>query len=192
MTMWSDLKDFERKILIDCDIIRHFIRGQKIEFLHSIFPGNIFILDIVEAELIRSVKIKPIVEKMIGDGQLRRMTFPIKLDMIHEFSRLKEVEFRGAGESACMAVARFSEDIIASNNLNDIEIYCQQHSILYLTTMDFLYVAYKKGIMDESEVDYFLYLNYSGDRPSRIGFTTLQKFIDSAPAIHSLYETQTA
>ncbi|WP_430406037.1 hypothetical protein [Fluviicola sp.] len=190
--MWTDVKDFDRKILIDCDIIRHFIRGQQIDVLHKIFPDNLYILDIVEHEINRSERIKPIVDKLISDRHLKQMTFPIKPDMIAEYSKLKDKEFKGPGESACMAVARFSKDIIASNNLNDIKIYCVENSILYLTTMDFLYVAYRKGILDEAEIDYFLYLNLTGANPSRIGFTALQIFIDTNPSIHILFESISA
>lgn len=112
--------------------------------------------------------------------------------MLAEYSKLKDKEFKGPGESACMAVTRFSNDIIASNNLNDIKTYCIENSILYLTTMDFLYVAYRKGVLTESEVDYFLYLNLSGNNPSKIGFTTLQIFIDTKPSIHILFENISA
>jgi hypothetical protein len=35
--------------------------------------------------------------------------------------------FKGDGEAACMAIVRFSKDILASSNLKDIANYCKMH-----------------------------------------------------------------
>lgn len=55
-----------------------------------------------------------------------------------------------------MAVARHTNDYIASSNLRDIKHYCQLHGIVYLTTMDILLQTYKSGIMDEAACDDFI------------------------------------
>ena len=62
-----------------------------------------------------------------------------------EFARIQKQLFKGKGESACMAVARFTGNIVASSNLKDILTYCNEHSIVYLTTMDFLCYAIKNA-----------------------------------------------
>ena len=57
------------------------------------------------------------------------------------------------GESACMAVAKCENDIIASSNLKDIKTYCEENSITYLTTMDILMDAIEKSVLSEDECD---------------------------------------
>lgn len=79
---------------------------------------------------------------------------PRNIEIIKEYSILKKT--LGDGEAACMAVARHTNDYIASSNLRDIEQYCQLHGIIYLTTMDILLQAYTSGIMDEAECDGFI------------------------------------
>ncbi len=115
------------------------------------------------------------------------MNFPLNPKFLLEYAEL--IKKFGEGEAACMAVARYDNDIIASNNLRDIKAYCKVHQISYLTTMDILYIAYKKGIMTEANVDEFIYYNVSGANPSRIPFLSLAKFIASKPAICNLYRT---
>jgi hypothetical protein len=183
--MWSSLIDIEIQILIDSDVIRHFIRGRELDRLGDIFPNRIRILDMVESEICRSSKIRPDVERIIDEGIIQRMQFPTGSRFIVEYGLLSQ-SF-GTGEAACMAVARHSEKIIASNNLRDITQYCIEHQICYLTTLDILYVAYRNGVMDAAEVDLFLYYNRSGLNPSRIPFETLQEYIDSEPTIELSY-----
>jgi hypothetical protein len=193
MKMWQQIEDLEKKVLIDCDVFRHFIRGKKLDLLPDVFPGNIYMLDVVEEELIKSAKLRHHVLSLLDSGKILRMNFPVsKKPILSEYLSLSST--RGPGESACMAVARHSDDIIASNNIRDIAGYCAEHGILYLTTIDFLYVAHKKGLLTEAEVDEFLYYNYSGPTgiSSWLGFKTLQEFKNSNPPIHQLYESQTA
>ncbi|MFK5883489.1 MAG: hypothetical protein QM489_04010 [Candidatus Izemoplasma sp.] len=183
--MWNNLDDLNKKILIDSDVIRHFIRGRQIDILKKIFTDNLYILSTVEKEISRSKKIKPEVIRIINNGTLKRMRFPTNPKFMLEYAEL--IKRFGEGESACMAVARYDDDIIASNNLNDIKEYCNLYKISYLTTIDILFVAYKRGIMNEADVDYFLYFNITGANPSKIPFPTLAEFISTKPAICDLY-----
>ena len=43
----------EPKILLDCDVVIHFIKGQKIMELPTIFPGRFVMLDKVYNELMK-------------------------------------------------------------------------------------------------------------------------------------------
>lgn len=183
--MWNDLYDLEKKILIDSDVIRHFLRGNQVGMLKKIFPNNLYILKNVKDEICRSKKIRPHVLKLIKNGTLKSMPFPSNPNCIREFADL--IKKFGEGEAACMAVARHTKDIIASNNLNDIKKYCEVHQISYLTTMDILYIAYERKIMNESQIDEFLYYNWSGANPSKIPFDTLAEFISSNPPILKLF-----
>lgn len=62
----------------------------------------------------------------------------------------------GEGESACMAYCRFTSNIIGSSNLRDIRNYCSEHKIAYLTTIDFLYYAWRKGLMSSDDCRSFI------------------------------------
>ena len=69
--MWNSLDDLNKKILIDSDVIRHFIRGRNLDILKKIFPGNLYILRTVENEICRSKRIRPEVKRIIQNGTLR-------------------------------------------------------------------------------------------------------------------------
>ena len=62
----------------------------------------------------------------------------------------------GKGESACMAFCRFTHNVIGSSNLRDIKDYCAAQKITYLTTLDFLYYAFVRGIMTKVECNDFI------------------------------------
>ena len=179
--MLMSKSDLNKKILIDSDVIRHFIRGKRPDLLKIVFPGKLYILDLVEYEICRTKSLQQIVKALINDGTLKRMRFPSAKRFLKEYAILKS-SF-GTGEAACMAVARYDDDVIASNNLLDIKDYCEMHQIAYLTTIDILYLAYDKGEINESEFDEFLYWNLSGNRPSKIPFPTLKSYLKSQPKI---------
>ena len=79
---------------------------------------------------------------------------PKSIEISKEQALLKKT--KGIGEAACMAVARHRNEYITSSNLKDSRIYCEEHSIVYLTTMDILLEAYKLGLMNEIECDDFI------------------------------------
>ncbi len=151
------MKSADKFILIDADVISHFIVGGYITILPRIFPYKIKILDKVYEELIRTPRKKHEVENLIRMKLFEIMLFPENDERIlKEFLRLIKLEFKGEGESACMAVVRYSKDILASSNLKDIVRYCNMHRITYITTMDFLCEALKSGIMTMEQCDEFL------------------------------------
>jgi predicted nucleic acid-binding protein len=80
--------------------------------------------------------------------------FPSKLEIIKEYAQLTK-KF-GEGESACMAVARFEKEFIASSNLRDIKAYCLEHHIKYYTTMDLLVESMNKNILTEADCNQFI------------------------------------
>lgn len=146
-----------RIILIDADVVSHFIHASEHLQLHLIFPNPIHVLDKVQGELILFPKKKKIVENLIEMKILIKKDFPEDdFEIKKEFAHIRKLMFKGEGESACMAVARFSDVIIASSNLIDIKHYCGMHKIDYLTTMDFLCYALSKGKWDENRCDNFI------------------------------------
>ena len=146
-----------RIIIIDADVVSHFITGGEILNLTKIFSIPIKILDKVYAELERFKKRKTEVENLLNLKLIEVIPFPEENDEIRrEYFNIKKLQFKGDGESACMAVAKFQKHVLASSNLKDIHQYCRLHGIDYLTTMDFLCEALRRGIFTEERCDQFI------------------------------------
>ena len=147
-------KKNEPSILLDSDVVRHFLNGGRIHQLSSIFPGRFVMLDKVRDELCRSKGLVTPVANFLSMFKIPVIPFPSVVDIMREFAVLKK-KF-GDGESACMAVARFQNQYIASSNLKDIKDYCTQYGITYYTTMDILVEALNKKIFTETECNDFI------------------------------------
>jgi predicted nucleic acid-binding protein len=157
----------DKIILLDADVIIHFMKAQKHLLLPYIFPNNqLCVLDVVTNELLKRKSAKIQVENLFVFGLVQQLSFPINEysnPIFKEFVRLKKE--KGDGESACMAYARYNENILASSNLKDIKNYCHEHKIQYLTTMDFLCEALKIGVMTEVDCNDFLFIiHYEGSK----------------------------
>ncbi|UNY99759.1 hypothetical protein MQE36_05290 [Zhouia spongiae] len=155
----------ENIILIDADVVSHFINAGEILLLGKIFKTPIKILDKVYSELERWPKKKTEVDNLINFNLLDVIPFPEHDTSIRkEYLYIKSVLFKGEGESACMAVARYNKNVLASNNLSDIGNYCQLHNIIYLTTADFLYRAYQTGLFTEERCNNFIKKNIKSNK----------------------------
>ena len=153
------MANFERDILIDADVVSHFVTAGKSLFLKKIFPGTIYILDKVHAELQQwpSPTLLTEVSILLSKKIIKLIDFPDdNPEVVREYAWIKTMLFKGEGESACLAVARYNKKILASSNLKDIKKYCEDHSIDYLTTMDFLCEALKKAVFTEAECNAFI------------------------------------
>jgi hypothetical protein len=146
-----------RIILIDADVLSHFISGGQIPLLPHIFPFPIKVLDKVYAELKRMPGRKKEVDNLLAFKLVELIPFPEDNPQVkREYHYLKKM-FKGDGESACLAMVRYSLDILASSNLKDTAAYCQLHQLDYLTTMDFLCKAVENGQLGEKECDNFIW-----------------------------------
>jgi predicted nucleic acid-binding protein len=146
-----------KKILVDADVISHFISGGKILDINQIFSYQVVILDKVYEELEKYVAKKTQIDNLINLSILEIYNFPESdIHIKKEFFYIKNKLFKGEGEAACMAVARYTKDIIASSNLSDIKGYCNTHQIIYLTTMDFLCEALNQNIFSLQDCNDFI------------------------------------
>lgn len=151
------MKRSDRCILIDADVISHFITAGEMIALPAIFPFPIYVLDKVYKELERFPKRKTEVENLLKFGLIKEMPFPEYDDAIlKEYAYIKKRMFKGDGEAACLAVANASKNILASSNLKDVLSYCRMHHIDLLTTMDFLCEALRTGIFDLTRCNAFI------------------------------------
>ena len=79
---------------------------------------------------------------------------PEDIEILKEYAFLKKS--RGERASACMVVAKFRKEYIAICNIIDIKDYCDEHSIVYYTTMDVLEIAIVNSVLTENECDKFI------------------------------------
>lgn len=146
-------------ILIDSDVISHFITNNCLSDLPVILsPHRCTILDYVYNELARHPFRKSLVDFLIKNGDIELMKFPdSNIAIKEEFAKIKKmIHLIGDGERACMAVAKFNKDIIASSNFRDIAPYCEKNNILYLGALDILSYAVSKDIYNEAKCDDFI------------------------------------
>ena len=113
-------KSSEPKILLDCDVIIHFIKAGKQLLLQKIYPGRFVILDKIYDELMTRPSNRIPVGNFITYSKIEVIPMPKSIEIIKEYALLKKT--KGSGEAACMAVARYRNEYIASSNLKDIRI----------------------------------------------------------------------
>ena len=141
------------QIVLDADVVIHFAKGGYLNLLPSIFADYEYVLLETVYEELKSLRSQV-------DNQIMRLKnimlqpFAPRGEMLREYAMLRS-RF-GKGESACMAYCLFTHNVIGSSNLRDIRTYCQEKQITYLTTIDFLWYAWRKHLMTTDEVKTFI------------------------------------
>ncbi len=143
------------KIVLDADVIIHFSEGESLGLLPQIFDEcEYIVLDYVYDE-VRRKKVREQLQMQIEwFRNIRLVEFAPTGEMMHDYARL--LRDRGKGESACLTYCMYNHDVIGSSNLRDIKDFCVERGIAYLTTCDFLYYAWLRGKMSETEVVTFI------------------------------------
>lgn len=167
------------KIVLDADVIIHFVKGEQFSLLLDIFPEYQYImLDVVYDEVTIHRLTKTQIDNTLQffPGKLATVKFDPKGDSRREYAILRST--LGKGESACMVYCRDNNDVLGSSNLRDIREYCERNMITYLTTLDFLYYAYTRGKMSKEEVDAFIAVVVS--KGSKLPVVDITKHIPTA------------
>ena len=144
----------EPKILLDCDVFIHFLKGGKILELPKIFPGRFVMLDKIKAELLKRNSNTLAVGVFLAASGVPVIAMPTDEPIVREYFQLRKT--MDDGEAACLAVARFNKEYVASSNITQIADYCQSNGIVYYTTMDLLHEAVVLTVMTETEADTFI------------------------------------
>lgn len=147
------------KIVLDADVIIHFVKAGQLSLLLDIFPEyQYLILDVVYDEVTVNRTTKAQIDntlKFFGN-RISNVKFDPKGESRLEYARLRSSLLLGKGESACMVYCRDNHDVLGSSNLKDINEYCANNQITYLTTMDFLYYAFIRKKMTKDDVVAFI------------------------------------
>ena len=118
------MKKDERIILIDADVVSHFISAGEMISIKAIFDIEVYILNKVYDELQKFPKRKLEVDNLLTLGIVKLLPFPEENEQIKkEYTYIKKNLFKGDGEAASLSVARFTNNILASSNLKDIAEY---------------------------------------------------------------------
>ena len=166
------MKRQKTKIVLDADVIIHFMKAKRFAQLPEILPEYEFlILDVVYDELSKYSQTKQFIDNYLHFfSKIKKESFSPKGEAMKEFFQLRQTF--GKGESACMIYCKEHQDVLGSSNLCDIKAYCEQNGITYLTTLDFLYHAYCRGKMTAEECsDFILAVNAAGSRLPIIDIT---------------------
>lgn len=160
-------------IVLDADVIIHFSKANHLSTLPTIFPEyRMVVLSAVFDELKGDVKHQ--LENMIVLlKNIEKIPFNPQKEMKMEYASL--LRRFGKGESACMAYCKFTNNVIGSSNIKDIKKYCEQHQLVYLTTIDFLYYAIKRGKMTIDDAHQFI--DMVQEKGSKLPKTDLNSFI---------------
>ncbi len=138
-------------ILVDADVISHFIATGHIYELNEILsPHQLYVVENVYQEATyhpydKTRKAK--VDEWLSKSKACKIPFPkLNRNIMREFFKLKrDNELLGDGERACMAMARFGQEVIASSNFRDVAPYCDANEIEYIGVLDILQIAINKS-----------------------------------------------
>ncbi len=162
------------KIVLDADVIIHFIKAGQFSLLLDIFPEyEYLILDVVYKEVTINKTSKTQIDNTLQflSQRISQIKFEPKGESRLEYAKL--LSTLGRGESACMVFCRDNNDVLGSSNLRDIKEYCEQNRITYLTTLDFLYYAFVRKKMTAEECCVFIKgVNDKGSRLPIVDITT--------------------
>ena len=145
------------KIVLDSDVIIHFIKGDCFTLLFQIFPEyQYLILDVVYDELSKNIQTRNFIDHVLTfmPDKLKQISFSPAGAMMRQYALL--LRTLGKGESACMIYCYENQDVLGSSNLKDIQAFCAEHQITYLTTLDFLYYAYIRKLLTKEACDEFI------------------------------------
>ena len=162
------------KIVLDSDVLIHFIKADCVFVLLNIFPEySYIILDVVYDELKKHSDTRVVIDNICQHmaNRVASEKFAPKGLMLREYARLQSK--LGKGESACMVYCLEHQDVLGSSNLRDIKDYCAANYITYLTTLDFLYYAFIRGKMSADECNAFIAtVNAKGSKLPQIDIQT--------------------
>lgn len=161
------------KIVLDADVVIHFAKGGLLSLLPCIFPDYDYVLlKAVHDELLSDIRTE-VDNLMHYLKTITLLPFSPRGDMLREYARLRS-RF-GKGESACMAYCLFTHNVVGSSNMRDIKEYCEEKQIVYLTTIDFLWYAWRKGMLTPGQISVFI--GEVRSKGSKLPIVDIEKYV---------------
>ena len=167
-------KSVKTQIVLDADVVIHFAKGGLLSLLPSIFPDYEYVLLEKVYEELKDIRTQ-IDNQMALLKNITLLPFAPHGEMLREYAMLRSRFNFGKGESACMAYCLFTHNVIGSSNLRDIRAYCEEKKITYLTTMDFLWYAWRKQMLTPAEISTFI--NEVRQKGSKLPEVDIEKYV---------------
>lgn len=141
------------KVVLDADVLIHFSKAGYLSVLPNIFPEYDHVVLSTVYDEVRTIQ-KQLDNQILLLKNISKEHFEPSGEMRREYAKL--LTLFDPGESACMAYCRFTHNVIGSSNLKDIKDYCIKQGITYLTTLDFLFYAYSRKVLTQSQCNSFI------------------------------------
>jgi len=145
-------------IFFDTDCLSAFLWINREDLLIKLFSGIIIIPKPVYDELsyptVKHLRVK--VDGLLSNEFAKIETIITgteAFDLYYQLTVLPEKGriIIGKGEAASIALAKYTNGIVASNNMKDISPYILEYGLKLITTGDILVDALKKGFLKEKE-----------------------------------------
>lgn len=141
----------QRIILLDADVILHFIRGGQLSLLPQVFDSKYWILKRVYKE-VQGLGYRNELDRFISENfNVEEKELPLVESVYRVYAELEWS--MGSGESAILALAHVQKHVVASSNVKDVKEYCSTHDIDWITTLDLLAAAYSRGLLSATDCD---------------------------------------
>lgn len=175
-------------LIFDNDCLSAFLWVKNENLLIKLYPGQVVIPKQVYNELSHPgvSHLKARVDSLLADKQVSVVDIFVGTEAYDLYYKLT-VEpdtghlIIGKGEASCIALAKYNDGIVASNNLKDITSYIKEFGLKYMTTGDILTEAYNYGYITEAEGNKLWSAMLSKNRKS--GKQTFTDYLKSATTI---------
>lgn len=145
-------------IFFDTDCLSSFLGAEREDILTRLYVGRIFVPEAVYDELSNPVvrHLAKRIECLEWEDRLEiKRIYPGTPEYkLYSSLAIPPTENRiliGKGEASAIALAKFNNGIVASNNLRDVKAFIDEYSLGHLTTGMILAEAFGKNLISEDE-----------------------------------------
>lgn len=159
-------------IYIDCDVLVHFIKGERLFDLVNKFQYKIVICDVVKTEICQRKRSKEIIETFLKEKNVTEINLADNFEALKEYAGL--IKTKGRGEAACLALGKINKKQIFSSNKTDIDEYCRDNKMEAFGTMDILLNALYDREYTPEECNTFI--KKVKEKGSRLPCNTIEQY----------------
>jgi len=145
-------------LFFDNDCLSAFLWVRNENLLVKMYPGRVVIPKQVYNELSAPgvSHLKARVDALLADNQVFLAEINVgteEYDLYYQLTVEPDVGhvIIGKGEASCIALTKFNNGILASNNLKDVSLYIKKFGLKHITTGDIMAEAFNRGYISETE-----------------------------------------
>ncbi|HVJ50256.1 hypothetical protein [Desulfitobacterium sp.] len=145
-------------LFFDNDCLSAFLWVGDENLLVKLYPGRVRIPKQVYIELSSPgvAHLKARVDHLLANKQVSLTEITVGTEIFDLYYQLTEEPesghvIIGKGEASCIALAKYCDGIVASNNLKDISSYINELGLKHITTGDILIEAFDRGYITKAE-----------------------------------------